>query len=804
MSLLNFFTKKRPAPKGFQGQIPCVSSPLKAFILEPILTPSGLVDIEIPDPTVIDDLDVNWYDNINFAFDAAETVPDANNWEFESGYFTVGANGEVSIDFLFDGGGYQGELAIFNLEGIDAQPGSPEFIQIAATRALSNSPDGYVVIADPSEGAKFSAALGEQDWNYGEYQGVKTFEMTAGTRFGVMLIPNGTVEQVANGILDPDKLPLFSMASANPEYGLHIGQIADVTGDGSTFVMEDLRVDTGTDRDYNDIIFQVRGATGNAALMDDLIDPAHDWRDTDAGRELLAHITPADPIDYPPDCSEIGEPLPVDPLTGQEYKPGEILVKFKPDADINSIIQSHGAIASESIQESGEWQLLTFSPDTDLQQIRANLAQDSNIDSLELNYKLSVESADPLYSRLWGLNNTGQTGGRFDADIDAPEAWRIQSGSRSVTVAVIDSGVDYRHPDLAANIWRNVREIAGDGIDNDRNGFVDDIVGYDFANRDNNPMDDNGHGTHVAGTIGAVGNNSLGVIGVSPNVSIMPLKFLARDGSGFTMDGVRAVDYATRMGADVINASFGGGGYSQAMYDAISRANSAGVLFVAAAGNAANNNDWRPSFPANYDLPNVISVAATDHNDRLANFSNYGRNTVDLAAPGVNILSTLPGSRYGFLSGTSMAAPHVAGAAALLFAQNPNQSVAQVKSKLLNSVDRVAALGSTTLTGGRLNVYNALAMGNPPPPAINWVNFNGWVGPRQGINLRYSRQFSDRSPFNEPYGKTLQFDAWAYGEVGTDMWLGTPDARWFKIKGRNLWVPSAWIYGNPPNSRPMP
>ncbi|MEG4495252.1 S8 family serine peptidase [Microcoleus sp. D3_18_C4] len=458
----------------------------------------------------------------------------------------------------------------------------------------------------------------------------------------------------------------------------------------------------------------------------------HNW-DEETGAGLL-NITAAvdlakatEPIDSP--VPKPDKPLPVDPQTGVEYKPGEILVKFKPgvtNADILTVFQAQNAIAIENLfPESssdltdGQWKVLKFAPDTDLVQIRAALALDSNVAGIELNYKLSINATrDPMVNSLWGLNNTGQTGGRVDADIDAPEAWRIQTGSKAVTVAVIDSGGDYRHQDLAANTWRNTREIAGNGVDDDRNGFVDDVYGYDFINRDGDPMDDNGHGTHVAGTIGAVGNNNIGVVGVNHNVSLMHLKFLGSDGFGNTLDAVRAVDYATRMGAKVINASFGGGGYSQAMFDAISQANNAGVLFVGAAGNDANNNDSNPAFPASYNVPNIISVAATDHNDQLAWFSNYGRNSVDLGAPGVNILSTLPGNRYGSFQGTSMAAPHVAGAAALLLAQKPNQSPVQLKNILMESADRVAPLQGKTVTGGRLNIYGALSQIAPPANPI--------------------------------------------------------------------------------------
>jgi subtilisin family serine protease len=437
-------------------------------------------------------------------------------------------------------------------------------------------------------------------------------------------------------------------------------------------------------------------------------------------------------------------PVAVDPSTGLEYKPGELLVKLRRnvnDAAIQSVFQINGAIAIENLvppslqinsasqpDELEQWRVVKLASNADLLATQTSLAQDPRVETVELNYWLSINSVpnDPQFNLLWGLNNTGQTGGTPDADIDVPEAWDIQTGSENVVLAVIDSGVDYNHQDLAANMWTNSGEIAGNGIDDDGNGYIDDVRGYDFINQDNDPMDDNGHGSHVAGTIGAAGNNNIGVVGVSPNVSIMPLKFLGFNGGGSTSDAVRAVDYAANNGAKVINASFGGGGYSQAMFNAIGDANNNGVLFIAAAGNASSNNDSTPSYPANYDLPNVISVAATNYVDQLSWFSNYGNNTVDLGAPGGtaavfpydqrDILSTLPNNQYGWLPGTSMAAPHVAGAAALLLAQDPSRTPAQLKDILMNTTDPLTSLNGKTVSGGRLNVWKALNR----PPVINY------------------------------------------------------------------------------------
>lgn len=329
---------------------------------------------------------------------------------------------------------------------------------------------------------------------------------------------------------------------------------------------------------------------------------------------------------------------------------------------------------------------------------------------------------DPSYGSLWGLHNTGQSGGLADADIDAPEAWNTTTGSRDVVIAVIDSGVDFTHPDLAANAWRNPREIAGDGIDNDANGFVDDVHGWDFRNHDADPMDDNGHGTHVAGTIGAVGNNGTGVVGVNWQVSIMSLKFMSDSGSGSTSGAIAAINYATRMkrdfGVNVVatNNSWGGGGFSTALRDAIAAGGRQNILFVAAAGNDGTDNDTAPHFPSNYTDSAVIAVAASDRSNRLASFSNYGATSVDLAAPGTGILSTLPGNTYGSYSGTSMAAPHVAGVVGLLAAARPGATAAEIRSAILSTATPVAAFAGKMATGGLLNAAAAVAAIVPAPP----------------------------------------------------------------------------------------
>jgi subtilisin family serine protease/subtilisin-like proprotein convertase family protein len=345
-----------------------------------------------------------------------------------------------------------------------------------------------------------------------------------------------------------------------------------------------------------------------------------------------------------------------------------------------------------------------------------NLGGHPEISYLEPNSVIRIQSVpdDPFFPQLWGLHNTGQTGGTPDADIDAPEAWEIATGSASIVVGVIDTGVDYHHPDLAANMWVNPGEIPGNGIDDDGNGFIDDVYGYNFVSNHGNPIDDHRHGTHVAGTIAGVGNNGTGVVGVNWTSSIMALKFLGSNGSGTLANAVRAINYATMMrqdyGVDIrlTNNSWGGGGYQQSLADAIAASGSAGMLFVAAAGNSGSNNDRSPHYPSSYDLDNIIAVAATDHNDQLASFSCYGATSVDLAAPGVNTYSTLLNGGYGSLSGTSMASPHVAGVAALAWSTAPNATPEQIRDAILGGVDPKPNLAGKVATGGRLNARGTL------------------------------------------------------------------------------------------------
>lgn len=324
----------------------------------------------------------------------------------------------------------------------------------------------------------------------------------------------------------------------------------------------------------------------------------------------------------------------------------------------------------------------------------------------EPDYILTTEAIpnDTNFSFLWAMNNTGQSSGTVDADIDATEAWDISYDCSAVAVGVIDTGIDYNHADLVANMWQNPGEIAGDGVDNDKNGYVDDIYGYDFANNDNNPMDDNSHGTHVAGTIGGIGNNAVGVAGVCWNVKLVALKFMTASGSGYSSNAIKAINYAHQMGIKITNNSWGGTIYSQSLYDAIKSVQDE-QIFIAAAGNSSVDIDSTPFYPSAYNLPNIISVTATNRTD--AQVFNYGAVSVDIGAPGSSIYSTIPGG-YGTKSGTSMATPHVAGAAALIWSYQPALSNLQIKETLMNSGDSIVSLAGKTVSGKRLNINNAL------------------------------------------------------------------------------------------------
>ena len=404
---------------------------------------------------------------------------------------------------------------------------------------------------------------------------------------------------------------------------------------------------------------------------------------------------------------------------GKEYAAGQIIVKTKKDAnlgELRAINRRNDARLKEKIPKT-DVSVVDLPKDLSVDKAVKLYDKSPNIAYAEPDYILypTATPRDPYYKNMDNLNNIGQRGGTPDSDIDAPQAWNTTTGSASTIVGVIDTGVDISHPDLRNNIWTNPGESGTDalgrnkatnGKDDDGNGYVDDVHGWDFLHNDNSvydPADGDEHGTHVSGTIAAQGNNGIGVTGVNWHAKIMPLKFIGPTG-GYTSDAEAAIHYAIDNGAKITNNSWGGRGYySQSLKDAITAAQNAGVLFVAAAGNEGTNNDSTLFYPASFDNANIISVAATTDRDALAYFSNYGSTSVDLGAPGVGILSTLPGNTYGRYGGTSMASPQVASVASLIKSRHPEYGYGTIKAQILRYADKKASLRGKVATGGRLN-----------------------------------------------------------------------------------------------------
>lgn len=411
-------------------------------------------------------------------------------------------------------------------------------------------------------------------------------------------------------------------------------------------------------------------------------------------------------------------------LASLGFRSDRILVKPKPGSNLGGANVLLGASVVRMFPDLGSVQIVQLPAGKSTADAIAQYQQSGLVEYAEPDYNVKV-LAEPNDFRftdgsLWNLHNTGQNGGTKGADIHATEAWDARTSADNVIVAVIDTGVRYTHEDLAANMWINPGEMAGDGLDNDQDGYVDDVHGINTIANDGDPVDDHGHGSHVAGIIGAVGNNKVGVVGVAWKVQIMACKFINSHGEGTVSDAIICIDYARKHGAKVINASWGGPAFnSQALRDAIANARNAGIIFVAAAGNSGvdNENAAEAVYPASFDLDNIISVLATTRNDEMAFFSNYGATTVDIGAPGLDVFSCWNSSddSYQYFLGSSMAAAHVTGACALAMANFPNENYRQIIDRILGGADPLPNLAGKCVTGGRLNLKNILGSSGAKP-----------------------------------------------------------------------------------------
>ena len=404
----------------------------------------------------------------------------------------------------------------------------------------------------------------------------------------------------------------------------------------------------------------------------------------------------------------------------------EVLVRFRQGTSlekIKALARSHNDRFEDKYESVSGLVAIEDEDGLDAETVAREYSSLPDVEYADLNYEVQADHGlpgdekhkhanDSMFGNQWSLENTGQEGGKSGSDIGVLRAWYKTTGSSKVVVAVLDSGVDYTHFDLMNNIWVRPADMA-QYVD-DELGSFNDLHGFNATDRWTDPMDDNGHGTHCAGIIGAEGNNGVGIAGINWNVEIMPLKFLSSTGSGTTKDAIEAINYVIdrkQKGVNVriISASWGSTQKSRALRDAIKKAGDEGILFVAAAGNNGDDSDKRPHFPAGYyDLPNVVSVAALDRNDQLASFSNYGAKSVQIAAPGKEILSTWLNGEFYVASGTSMATPEVAGVAALILSTNPKMSVKELRDRLFSSVDKLDSLKGKVATGGRINAAKAV------------------------------------------------------------------------------------------------
>ncbi|MBI2948542.1 MAG: S8 family serine peptidase [Verrucomicrobia bacterium] len=464
------------------------------------------------------------------------------------------------------------------------------------------------------------------------------------------------------------------------------------------------------------------------------------------------------------------------------FRPDRILVKLKDGANLQELATLHTRHRTRVLRRFknfGTVDVVELPPVAAVPDFLEKFQTSGLIERAEPDYwiRAAVTPNDPRFTdgTQWNLRNTGQNGGLPNADIKAVAAWDVLNSASNIVVAVIDGGVRYTHQDLAANMWVNPGESGLDAlgrnkrtnrVDDDANGIVDDVFGIDAVNNTGDPKDSEGHGTHVAGIIGAVGNNRIGVAGVAWKIQIMACRFLDSTGFGSTSDAIQCLDYARAKGAKVINASWGDTGNSSFLSSAIQRARDAGIIFVTASGNEGNNNDTLSFYPANFNSDNIVSVAATTRTDALASFSNFGATMVDLAAPGSTIYSTFntSDSAYTYSSGTSMAVPHVTGAIALLRALHPNESYRQIINRVLATTDPLPSLAGRCATGGRLNLQRALTANlvadftatptaGSPPLTVQLKSTS------VGENLRLEWDFGDGSAKSSAQTPTHQFNS---------------------------------------------
>jgi subtilisin family serine protease len=744
----NWLFPQRPTQTAFRGQ---------TFILEPILTPSGIIDtgddssFDLLDPLQDDTITI---DNPDLPDLSTDDINSSNSDDFQevgflpanapkiethldtytSGIFTVGDTGEIEIDYLWDGGKYQGQLALFNLQGLDNyQPGSREYILEVLNRILEpDSETGHIVIDDKGEGAKFSGEVGEGNFNTGDYTGIKTLKLQPGTHWGAMLIPNGTAEELWETLNDPDaKLPrsmrpLFSLATANPDDGLHLGQIADVTGDGHTFVFEDLRVDGRTDRDYNDLIFQIKGATGDAVNLDEVINPANDWRESEIGQSLLDYAT------FRGQENSIAEHLPdtvqyaieraenldsYDPQTLNQTHQWIVGVSSNElSPDLLTLLQAENQGAVGHIPNTYLWE---FSSDVTTTQVGAKL---NNLAGVEFAYPLVPHHHElrslPNDTPLWHLHNTGQTGtgligGTPGEDIKVIPAWDLGYKGKGVTIGIVDDGLQYNHPSLQSNyrsdLSRDFYEKIGSIYDSNALPYINPTFGLNIADS---------HGTAMAAIAAGDGTNRL--YGAAPEASLVGLR-LVPNGKPNDLTEADSLSYLND-DIDIFNNSWGPPDKLNQLAapdplaqmvlhtTATQGRDGKGSIFVWAAGNG-QQYEGNINYDGYANSRYVIAVGALDHNGQQAEYSEPGASLLvstyggDATAP---ILSAHahPKQLESHSIGTSAAAALTSGVIALMLEANPNLTWRDVRHILVETArknDPTDAGWETNTAGYEMN-----------------------------------------------------------------------------------------------------